>query len=80
MLKSPTHEKILSAFRLDFPISNNEAEYEALLTGLRIAKDLDVKSIQVFCDYKLVSSQTNVEFEAKDPRNVSYLQAGKDLA
>ena len=42
-LEIPTHEKILRAFKLDFPISNNEIEYETLLTGLRIAMNLDVK-------------------------------------
>ena len=48
ILESPTHEKILKPFKLDFPVSNNEAEYEALLTGLKMAKDMDIKVIQVF--------------------------------
>ena len=56
VLESLRHEKISKAFKLDFLVSNNEAEYEALLTGLKMAKDLDIKSIHVFCDSKLVSA------------------------
>ncbi|XP_071911843.1 uncharacterized protein [Coffea arabica] len=35
LLISPTGEELTYALRFDFPASNNEAEYEALLTGLR---------------------------------------------
>ena len=62
---------------MDLLVSNNEAEYEALLNRLRMAKDLEVKSIQVFCDSTLVSSQINAEFEAREPRMVSYLESAK---
>ena len=37
ILESPTGEKVNYALRLEFPISNNEAEYEALIAGLRLA-------------------------------------------
>ena len=47
---------MLKALRLGFSVSNNEAEYEALLTGLRIGRELGVKAIHVFCDSKLVSA------------------------
>ena len=58
-MESPKQEKVLKALRLEFLVSNNEAEYEALLTGLKMARELDVKSIQFFCDSKLVSAQIN---------------------
>ena len=45
VLESPTQEKISKTFKLDFLVSNNEAEYESFLTGLRLAKDLDVNFI-----------------------------------
>ena len=70
---------MLRAFKLDFPVSNNEAEYEALITKLRMARDLGIKIIQVFCDSKLVSAQINTEFEARKPRIAAYLQLTKDL-
>ena len=33
------------AIRFDFAASNNEAEYEALLAGLRMAKDMSIKAV-----------------------------------
>ena len=40
MLVSPENHRISSALRFTFKASNNEAEYEALLAGLRLAKEL----------------------------------------
>ena len=74
VLKSSKQEKVLKALRLEFPVSNNEAKYEALLTGLKMARELDVKAIHVFCDSKLVSAQVNTEFQAREPRMAAYLQ------
>ena len=78
VLENPRHEKILRAFKLDFLVSNNEVEYEALLTRLKMARDLDIKAIHIFCDSKLVSAQVNTEFQALEPRMAVYLQAAKD--
>ena len=40
MLISPKGHKITCALRFSFKASNNEAEYEALLAGLRLAKEM----------------------------------------
>ncbi|GKC28466.1 reverse transcriptase domain-containing protein [Tanacetum coccineum] len=45
------------ALWLDFSNSNKDAEYEALLEGLRIATWMKVKKMQAFVDSKLVASQ-----------------------
>ena len=42
MLVSPENHRISSALRFTFKASNNDAEYEALLAGLRLAKELQV--------------------------------------
>ena len=36
--------------RLDFPITNNEAEYEALVAGLDLAKVAGAKNVVVHYD------------------------------
>ena len=54
VLQNPLQERITRAFRYEFIVSNNEAEYGALITGLHMAKDLDIKRIMVFCDSQLV--------------------------
>nr|GFC53325.1 reverse transcriptase domain-containing protein [Tanacetum cinerariifolium] len=45
------------ALRFQFAASNNEAEYEALIAGLRIATQMGVKNIQANVDSKLVANQ-----------------------
>ena len=56
MLISPENHRISSALRFTFKASNNEAECEALLTGLRLIKELQVDSLLIFIDSKLVVS------------------------
>nr|GEW47976.1 reverse transcriptase domain-containing protein [Tanacetum cinerariifolium] len=45
------------ALRFQFATSNNEAEYEALIAGLRIATQMGVKNIQANVDSKLADSR-----------------------
>ena len=39
----------------NFKASNNQAEYEALLTGLQIAKELDIDNLKIFIDSHLIT-------------------------
>ncbi|KAM2392303.1 hypothetical protein ACFX1X_035804 [Malus domestica] len=45
------------ALHFKFKASNNEAEYGARLAGLRLAKHLGVKQIDIFSDSQLVVNQ-----------------------
>ena len=54
--------------RLKFPATNNEAEYEGILTGLRLGRALGVKHLLVQNDSKLVIGQIRGEYEAKEER------------
>ncbi len=47
--------------------TNNEAEYWALLLGLREAKRLGVRSVQVFTDSELIERQVNGSYRVKHP-------------
>ena len=40
---------------LSFLVTNNTAEYEAFLAGLRIVKDLGARKIRIFTDSQLVA-------------------------
>ena len=42
------------ALHFGFSVSNNEAKYEALLAGLRLAKELGVRCLRVFTDSQLM--------------------------
>lgn len=54
ILISPDGHKFHSVVRFGFTTSNNEVEYEALLVGLRLAKSIQVKVIDIFSDYLLM--------------------------
>ncbi|GJZ10268.1 reverse transcriptase domain-containing protein [Tanacetum coccineum] len=68
ILVAPDDVEYSYALRLNFSNSNNDAEYEALLAGLRIAKEMQVKDIHTFVDSKLVASQVEGSYEAKGER------------
>ena len=68
---------IEKSLRLDFPATNNEAEYEALLEGMAMVQRMGGKSIKLFSDSRLVVGQVKGEFEAKDERMRGYLSQVK---
>ena len=51
VLLSPEGDKIECMVRLDFPTTNNDAEYEALVTGLDLAKVARAISVVIHCDF-----------------------------
>ena len=59
--------------RLDFPTTNNEAEYEALVAGLDLAKAARAESVIVYCDSQVVTNQVNGDYECKNERMWRYL-------
>jgi len=42
------------SYKLAFECSNNEAEYEAMIIGLKILRKLNAKRISIYGDSKLV--------------------------
>jgi len=63
-----------------FTASSNEAEYEALIAGLRLAQGVRADEVVAYCDSQLVVNQFNGDYEAKDSRMEAYLEVVKDLA
>lgn len=79
-LTSPTGEVLEQSFWLIFHASSNEAEYEALIAGLRLAHLLKIHNIHAYCDSELVTSQFRGEYEARDERMDAYLRLVHNLA
>ncbi|XP_048611618.1 uncharacterized protein Mb2253c-like [Brassica napus] len=79
-LTSPTGEVLEQSFRLEFYASNNEAEYEALIAGLRLAHGLKIRNIHAYCDSQLVANQYSGEYKARDERMDAYLKLIQDLS
>ena len=79
VLHSPDDLVLELALRINFKASNNESEYEALIEGLRGARNLGATKLLVFCDSQLVTNQLSGEYQAKDVRMAAYVQVVKEL-
>ena len=55
-----------------FPCTNNAAEYEALLHGLRVAKDMSLSRVRCFGDSDLVAQQVSDIWDSKDHLMAAY--------
>ena len=60
--------------RLDFPTTNNEAEYETLVVGLDLAIAVGATSVVVYGDSQVVMKQVNGDYECKGERMKKYLE------
>ncbi|XP_071729211.1 uncharacterized protein [Rutidosis leptorrhynchoides] len=79
-LIGPDGEEHTYALRFEFPTSNIKAEYEALLSGLRMAEKMGIKYLKVSVDSQLVANQMNGTFEARDPAMQNYLALAEEMA
>nr|XP_023883755.1 uncharacterized protein LOC111996052 [Quercus suber] len=79
VIVTPEGEILKYGAQLKFPATNNEAEYEGILTGLRLEKVLGAKNLLVQNDSKLVIGQIQGEYEAKEERMQKYLKLMKRL-
>nr|GEY19586.1 reverse transcriptase domain-containing protein [Tanacetum cinerariifolium] len=68
------------ALRFKFNATNNEAEYEDLIAGLWIAKQMGVQNLQANVDSKRVANQVNRVYVAKESSMIKYLEKVKNLA
>jgi ribonuclease HI len=59
LMISPTGEQLKYVLQIFWKVSNNEAEYEALLHGLRLAASLGIKRLLVYGDSAMVFNQVN---------------------
>ena len=76
---TPEGIRLEHSFRLGFKVSNNEAEYEALLAGLRAVLHLGAKDVEIYSDSRLVVYQITGDFEARDPRMKAYPSTAKQI-
>ena len=63
--------------RLDFPTTNNEAEYEAIVEGLDLAKAARATSVVIYYDSQVITNQVNGDYKCKGERMKRYLDQVK---
>jgi hypothetical protein len=64
---SPAQETISLSYKLEFEATNNVTEYEALVLGLRVAREMGIQEVVVFGDAELVVQQIKNAYQAKHP-------------
>ncbi|SPT18504.1 unnamed protein product [Triticum aestivum] len=79
VLVSPRGDKLSYVLQIHFDSSNNEAEYEALLYGLRMAISLGVRRLMVYGDSDLVVNQVMKEWDVRSPAMTGYCNAVRKL-
>ena len=73
VLLSPEGDQIECMVRLDFPTTNNEAEYQALVAGLDLTKAAGVARVVLYCDSQVNTNQVNGDYKCKGKRMKRYL-------
>ncbi|GJU14018.1 reverse transcriptase domain-containing protein [Tanacetum coccineum] len=76
--RSPSRMEYTYSLCLNFMSMNNEAEYEALVAGIRMAARMKVQNIDVKVDSKLVAKQINKSYVANSIIMIKYLTMAKE--
>jgi len=79
ILTSPEGDLIQQAICSGFKATNNKAEYESLIAGLNLAKDMGIKKLVIRSDSQLVVNQLLGTYRARDLKMTSYLEQVKTL-
>jgi ribonuclease HI len=76
---SPKGEQLKYVLQILWDVSNNEAKYEDLLDGLRLAISLGIKRLLVYGDSLLVVQQVNKEWDCNKETMDAYVQEVRKL-
>ncbi|XP_071739798.1 uncharacterized protein [Rutidosis leptorrhynchoides] len=79
LLTGPDKEEHTYTLRFNFKATKNEAEYEALLAGLILAKEIEVKRLQIYVDSQLFAKQINDTFDVHDEGMQAYLALARSF-
>ncbi|OMO87770.1 hypothetical protein COLO4_20580 [Corchorus olitorius] len=79
VITSPDDDYTMMSFHLDFDCTNNQAEYEALIIGLELLREMKVSTIHIKGDSLLVINQLTREFNCTSPSLLSYYAVAVQL-
>ncbi|GKF18470.1 reverse transcriptase domain-containing protein [Tanacetum coccineum] len=65
IIVSPEGMKFTYALKFKFTATNNEAEYEVVIAGLCIEREMKIEEVTVFIDSHHIANQVNGSYEAK---------------
>jgi ribonuclease HI len=79
VLVAPSKVKTCFAVKLDFSCTNNIAEYEALLLGLRKLRAMGIRRAILKTDSQVIAGHVDKSSKARDPKLEKYLDAVRRL-
>jgi ribonuclease HI len=79
VLIAPSKVRTCYAVKLDFSCTNNIAEYEALLLGLRKLKAIGIRRVVLKTDSQVISGHVDKSCKARDPKLEKYLDTIRRL-
>ncbi|KAK0578322.1 hypothetical protein LWI29_008612 [Acer saccharum] len=79
VITTPERDTVECAMRFDFKATNNQAEYEALLAGLKVCIALGVDELEIYSDSQVVVNQVLDEYEAREEHMIASLDIAKRL-
>ncbi|KAL6293976.1 hypothetical protein ACE6H2_002118 [Prunus campanulata] len=72
IIESPQGFRTRYSFQLDFDCTNNQAEYEALITGLEILRELGINNVSSKGDSMLVLKQLSSDYKVTSQALLGY--------
>ncbi|KAL0404558.1 UNVERIFIED_CONTAM: Ribonuclease HI [Sesamum radiatum] len=79
VITTPQDEDLKFAIKFGFKASNNEAEYEALVIGMRMVHETGARHLLAYSDSQLVVKQIEGTYEAKEESIIQHLQQIAEL-
>jgi ribonuclease HI len=79
VIKNEKKEKVREIGKFIGKSTNNEAEYKAVIEGLKACEEMKVEQAEFFIDSLLVVSQLNGDFKIKEPRMKALFKEAKDI-
>lgn len=79
VLEGPNGLTVEQSLIFKFKISNNKAEYDALLAGMELARDLGAKFLECRTDSQFVEGHIRGTFQVKDDQLLQYFHKAKRL-
>ena len=67
------------SLKFNFKVTNNQVEYEVLVVGLQLGKQIGAQAFNIRNDLQLIITQMRGEYEIKEPLLVKYAQVAKRL-
>jgi len=79
VLKSPDKVIYPCVIKLEFPCTNNEAEYESLIQGMIISLEMNIEQLIMIDDYELVINQFIQRYKIKKEKLKLYIKRVNEL-